>query len=106
MKAIFEKLAKLREIFRNKGFWDTMNILGEYTSISEGIEYHTFNKIMNTGSYYNSFRRAKQFLLDYRMIEIYIHPNQQKKLIRLTEKGREIYDHLNLLQHKIELIKV
>ena len=100
MKAIFEKLHTLRKFTGNKGIWNTLNILSEYVSISQGITLKVFYKILNTHSYYNSFFRAKKPLLKYQIIEIYTP--KEETLIRLTPKGQEIYALLIYIKNKIE----
>ena len=105
MQTIFDRLSELRDMIRNKGFWDTLNILNEYRNIREGISVHDFFGILNTYSFYNSFYRVKQELLSYKIIEIYVNSKYKKKLIRLTEKGKEIYDILTHLKNCIELQK-
>ena len=83
---IFEDLIGL---LRKKGFKDTMFVL---TQNNNRIDKHSFYNELNKFSYYNSFFRVKDELLEKGLIEI---ENSNKiKYIKLTEKGLDVYNKL------------
>ena len=77
------------ELLKKKGFRDTFQIL---TPKNRKMEKHEFYKNLNQFSYYNSFFRVKDELIDKGLIEL-IAANG-KKFIRLTKKGLDIYNKL------------
>ena len=56
------------------------------------IELHEFHKELNRISYYNSFLRIKEELLQNNLIKI--HRSQKKKYISLTTLGIEVYNRI------------
>ena len=56
------------------------------------IDKHSFYNALNKFSYYNSFFRVKDELIDRGLIAI--EQNNKKKYIKLTEKGQLVYTKL------------
>jgi len=72
---------------KKKGFKDTLQILSKRKEYK--MNKHTFYKELNKFSYYNSFLRVKEILLDREIINI--KKNKNKRLeISLTQKGISI----------------
>jgi len=63
------------------------------------VDKHTFYNELNKFSYYNSFFRVKDDLIKKGLIEI--EHNNKVKYIKLTEKGKEIYDKLSEINELI-----
>jgi hypothetical protein len=80
----------LFNLLKKKGFRDTFNVLTKFKDYQ--ADKHTFYDELNKFSYYNSFFRIKEELVKHNLIEI-IEKNQ-KKLIKLTQKGLEVYNKL------------
>jgi predicted transcriptional regulator len=81
---------ELISMIRKKGFRDTYQVLSQYKN--KKIDKHTFYNELNKFSYYNSFFRIKDELLEKGLIRI--EKKEDRKFIRLTEKGLELYDKL------------
>ncbi|MEJ2250288.1 MAG: hypothetical protein P8Y70_15050 [Candidatus Lokiarchaeota archaeon] len=75
---------------KKKGFRDTLEVLTNYKDYK--IDKHTFYNELNKFSYYNSFFRVKEDLIDKGLIEIV--KNDNGKIIKLTDKGKEVYNRL------------
>ncbi len=75
---------------KKKGFKDTFYVLTKFKN--NKTDKHTFYDELNKFSYYNSFFRVKEDLLDKGLIEIKNHNNM--KTIGLTKKGENIYAKL------------
>ena len=76
---------------KKKGFKDTLQILSKRKDYK--INKHTFYKELNKFSYYNSFLRVKDILLNRDII--YVKKNKNKKLeISLTPKGIVILEKI------------
>lgn len=79
---------------KKKGFKDTLQILSKRKDYK--ITKHTFYKELNKFSYYNSFLRVKDILLNRDII--YVKKNKNKKLeISLTPKGIVILEKIEEL---------
>ncbi len=79
---------------KKKGFKDTLQILSKRKDYK--INKHTFYKELNKFSYYNSFLRVKDILLNRDII--YVKKNKNKKLeISLTPKGVVILEKIEEL---------
>lgn len=79
---------------KKKGFKDTLQILSKRKDYK--INKHTFYKELNKFSYYNSFLRVKDILLNRNII--YVKKNKNKKLeISLTPKGVVILEKIEEL---------
>ncbi|MBA7505110.1 hypothetical protein ES706_03773 [subsurface metagenome] len=79
---------------KKKGFKDTLQILSKRKDYK--INKHTFYKELNKFSYYNSFLRVKDILLNRDII--YVKKNKNKKLeISLTPKGIVILEKIEEL---------
>jgi len=79
---------------KKKGFKDTLQILSKRKDYK--INKHTFYKELNKFSYYNSFLRVKDQLLNRDII--YVKKNKNKKLeISLTPKGVVILEKIEEL---------
>jgi len=78
------------KLIRDKGFKDTLHVLSKFEGYK--CEMRTFYKELNMFSYYNSFFRVKDELLQKRIIKI--ERRDKKKTIGLTTKGIEIYNKL------------
>ena len=80
----------LINFLKKKGFWDTYQILSQ--SKGHKTDIHSFYKKLNAFSYYNSFFRVKDELINKGLIEIV--QVGRKKYIKLTKKGVEVYNKL------------
>lgn len=79
---------------KKKGFKDTLQILSKRKDYK--INKHTFYKELNKFSYYNSFLRVKDILLNRDIINV--KKNKNKKLeISLTPKGVVILEKIEEL---------
>ncbi|MBD3256329.1 MAG: hypothetical protein GF383_14625 [Candidatus Lokiarchaeota archaeon] len=84
----------LISFLKKKGFRDTFQVLMQFKS--HKTDKHTFYNELNRFSYYNSFFRVKDDMIEKGLIDIYRN-NNNKKYIQLTKKGLELY-------HKLEEI--
>lgn len=75
---------------KKKGFRDTLEVLMQFKNYK--TDKHTFYNELNKFSYYNSFFRVKEDLIDKGLIEI--ERNEKKKYFKLTDKGLEVYNKL------------
>jgi len=66
------------------------NILLKFKNYT--VELHEFYKELNKISYYSSFLRIKEKLLQKNLIKI--HKSKNKKYISLTELGIKVYTKL------------
>ena len=80
----------LINFLKKKGFRDTFKVLTQFDNYK--VDKHTFYNELNKFSYYNSFFRVKDDLIDKGIIEI--ENNGKKKYVKLTQKGLEIYNRL------------
>ena len=91
-------IREISGLLKKKGFRDTFQIL---TSSKNNVcEKHAFYDELNQFSYYNSFFRIKDDLIERGLIEI--KPQDGKKFIRLTKKGVEVYKKLMEINDLIE----
>ncbi len=84
------ELDNVINLLKKKGFSDTYNILLKFKNYT--VELHEFYKELNKISYYNSFLRIKEKLLQKNLINI--HKSKNKKYISLTELGINVYNKL------------
>lgn len=91
-------LEELYSFIKKKGFRDVLSVLT--TSKNNKLDKHTFYNELNKFSYYNSFFRVKEDLIDKGLIEIENH--NKKKYIKLTNKGLTVYQKLEEIN---ELLK-
>ena len=77
-------------LLKRKGFSDTFNVLMEFKNYK--AELHEFYKEFNKISYYNSFNRIKDKLLQKNLISIKKYKG--KRFIGLTNKGVNVYNKL------------
>jgi predicted transcriptional regulator len=75
---------------KKKGFRDTYQVLTQFKNYK--TDKHTFYNELNKFSYYNSFFRVKEDLIQRGLIAI--EQNKKKKYIKLTEKGLLVYEKL------------
>jgi hypothetical protein len=91
----------LINFLKKKGFRDTFQVLTQFKNFE--TDKHVFYNELNKFSYYNSFFRIKDELINKGLIKI--EKNDKKKVIKLTEKGVEVYNKLNevndLINHHI-----
>ena len=80
----------LISFLKKKGFRDTLAVLTQFKNFR--VDKHTFYSELNKFSYYNSFFRVKDDLIDKGLIEI--EQNNKKKYVKLTEKGLDVYNRL------------
>lgn len=92
---IFEDLIGL---LKKKGFKDTLAVLINQKDYK--TDKHTFYNELNKFSYYNSFFRVKEELINKGLIEI--ENTSKLKYIKLTDKGLEVY---NKLQEINDMVK-
>ncbi|KKL25128.1 hypothetical protein LCGC14_2408450 [marine sediment metagenome] len=74
---------ELIRLLTQKGFRDIFSILSKQKDYQ--ADKHIFYTKLNAFSYYNSFFRVKNELINKGLIEI-IHNNNQLKSIKLTKK--------------------
>ena len=82
---------ELINFLKKKGFRDTMQVLTQFKNFE--TDKHTFYNELNKFSYYNSFFRVKDDLIKRNLIKIEQN-NKKKKVIKLTDKGLEVYNKL------------
>lgn len=80
----------LINFLKKKGFKDTFQVLSEFKNYK--TDKHSFYNALNKFSYYNSFFRVKDEMLEKGLLEIV--QNNKKKYVQLTEKGITVYDKL------------
>ena len=88
----------LIKLIKNKGIRDTFYILSKYENYK--TDMHIFYNELNRFSYYNSFLRVKDELINKGFI--LIKKDKKKKYISLTEKGILIYIKLVEINEIIE----
>ena len=90
----------LINFLKKKGFRDTLEVLIQFKGYK--TDKHTFYNELNKFSYYNSFFRVKEDLIDKGLIAIEL--NNKKKYVKLTDKGLDVYNRLveinNLINNK------
>ncbi|MFX1557967.1 MAG: hypothetical protein ACFFC1_11265 [Promethearchaeota archaeon] len=80
----------LISFLKKKGFRDTLEVLTQFKNYK--TDKHTFYNELNKFSYYNSFFRVKDEMIDRGLIEIEL--NNKKKYVKLTDKGLDVYNRL------------
>ncbi len=80
----------LINFLKKKGFRDTLEVLIQFKGYK--TDKHTFYNELNKFSYYNSFFRVKEDLIDKGLISIEL--NNKKKYVQLTDKGLDVYNKL------------
>jgi len=80
----------LINFLKKKGFRDTLEVLMQFKN--HKTDKHTFYNELNKFSYYNSFFRVKEDLLNKGLISIEL--NNKKKYFKLTDKGLDVYNRL------------
>ena len=83
-------LDELINFVKKRGFWDTFRILSQ--SKNNRTEIHIFYQKLNEFSYYNSYLRIKGKLIERGLIAI--ERKNNKKAIRLTQKGKTVLKKL------------
>jgi predicted transcriptional regulator len=90
----------LISFLKKKGFRDTLEVL--MNSKGHKIDKHSFYNELNKFSYYNSYFRVKEDLIERGLITI--EQNNKKKFVKLTPKGLDVYNRLveinNLINNK------
>ena len=76
---------------KKKGFRDTFQVLTQVKN--HKVDKHTFYHELNKFSYYNSFFRVKDDLIEKGLITIE-HNTNKKKYIKLTDKGLDVFNRL------------
>ena len=85
-------IEELITFLKKKGFRDTLKVL---TSFNENeVDKHTFYNELNKFSYYNSYFRVKEDLIKKGLIEIVPREKENYKIIKLTDKGLDVYNRL------------
>ncbi|MBD3216308.1 MAG: hypothetical protein GF311_27085 [Candidatus Lokiarchaeota archaeon] len=93
-------IEEIISFLKKKGFRDTFKVL---TSFKDNkADKHTFYNELNKFSYYNSYFRVKEDLIDRGLIEIVPEEENDGKVIKLTDKGLDVYNRLMEIN---ELIK-
>ena len=82
---------------KRKGFRDTLEILMNVKDNS--LERSVFYQTLNTFSYYNSFFRVRDDMINNDLLTI--TQRNGKNIIALTEKGVEMYNKLAEIQEII-----
>ncbi len=83
-------ISDLISLLKKKGFKDTYLVLTKFKNYK--TDKHTFYNELNKFSYYNSFFRVKEDLVNKGLIEI--EQENKKKHIKLTKKGLDVYNKL------------
>ncbi|TFG22691.1 MAG: hypothetical protein EU533_03965 [Promethearchaeota archaeon] len=81
---------ELINFLKKKGYRDTMTVLSQFKNFR--ADKHTFYNELNKFSYYNSFFRVKDDMIEKGLISI--EENNKKKYVKLTDKGLLIYNKL------------
>jgi hypothetical protein len=81
---------ELINFLKKKGYRDTMTVLAQFKNFK--TDKHTFYNELNKFSYYNSFFRVKDDMIEKGLISI--EENNKKKFVKLTDKGLLIYNKL------------
>lgn len=76
-----------------KGFYQTLSILH---SIRGKVKLVNFYAKFNEDSYYNSFFRVKESLINNKLIEI-TRNGTNKRFIAITEKGEKVWTLIQML---------
>ncbi|HEY0088686.1 MAG TPA: hypothetical protein VGB37_07570 [Candidatus Lokiarchaeia archaeon] len=85
-------IVNIINFIKKKGFRDTFEVLSKFKNFT--IDKHTFYNELNKISYYNSFFRVKDELINKGLLTIEKDKINKKKQISLTEKGLNIYNRL------------
>ncbi|MCP4762189.1 MAG: hypothetical protein GY870_10435 [archaeon] len=87
------------EIFRKGGFNETLKCLSEYGK--KGTKQSDFyQKLLDNGTYLNSFFRSKEDLTKYKLISYTLDP-ENEKVIFLTDKGFNLFNRINEIEDMI-----
>lgn len=93
------ELEDLINFIKKRGINDTFQILSQFDNYK--TEKRNFYEELNKISYYNSFLRVKDKLLEKELIQF--EKNDGKTYITLTDKGKTVLDKLLEIN---DLIKV
>ena len=96
------EIEDLIEFLKKKGFRDTYQVLMKFKGCK--VNDHKFYDELNKFSYYNSFFRIKDKLMEKDLLTI--EKENGKKYISLTEKGIVVYNKLVEVNKIINKIKV
>ena len=94
------EIEDLLKLIKKKGFSNTLHVLATFENYK--ADKHVFYDELNKISYYNSFIRIKDELLERGLIQLKTYGST--RYIILTEKGIEIYDKLTEI-NKLVMIK-
>jgi len=83
-------IVNIINFIKKKGFRDTFEVLSKFKDFQ--TDKHTFYNELNKISYYNSFFRVKDELINKGLITI--EKVNKKKQISLTEKGLNVFNKL------------
>lgn len=101
----WQEIYKLKSFLQPIGIWHTIGILYEFRDIKEGISIKSFYRILNGFSYYNSFLRVKNNMIEKELIDIYtkesINSKKSREYIKITEKGIKVFEFLIYFKDKI-----
>ena len=89
---------EISKLLKKKGIRDVYQILT--SSKNNKCEKHAFYDELNKFSYYNSFFRIKDELINRGLLDI--EQDDGKRYIRLTKKGLEVYKKLEEINDIIE----
>lgn len=92
------KVEELINFLKKRGVNDTFRILSQFEN--KKTEKRVFYDKLNSFSYYNSFLRVKDKLLEKKIISI--EKNNGKTYIGLTEKGKTVLEKLTELNKLIK----
>ncbi len=84
----------LQILLKKRGFWDTMIILSQTSSIAEHM---LFSRFCDMKSYPNVYYRTKRLLLAFGFIAYSLNPEDHTKWITLTPKGKAFWSVLEAL---------
>ena len=82
---------------KKKGFGDTFEVLSKFKDFK--TDKHTFYNELNKISYYNSFFRVKEEMINRGLLTI--EKVNKKKHISLTEKGLNVFNRLKELNNLV-----
>lgn len=85
-------IEEIISFLKKKGFRDTFKVLTSFKD--HKAEKHKFYNELNKFSYYNSYFRVKEDLINRGLIEIVPKEENDGKVIKLTDKGLDVYNRL------------
>jgi hypothetical protein len=89
---------ELYSVLNKRGFFNTFLVIAEFENYE--AEKGAFYRRLTEFSHYNSFLRIKDKLLKIKLIDL--EKRNGAKYIKLTDKGKTVYDNLLELNNLIK----